>query len=104
MYHSIISFRVLIQKGNAFEETRETKLSPKTEKCKLPTPTPAIITTTPTACSTLSFVECPCVNGGRCVTFTRFSRTHIVCSCPEGYSGSQCQISKSIIIQNLDNF
>ena len=88
-------------KGNGFEETRDTELTPKTETCKLPTPTPAITTTTPTTCPTPGFVECPCLNGGRCVTFTRFGRTHIVCSCPEGYSGSQCQISKFIIIKSL---
>ena len=91
-------------KGNGFEETRVTKQTPITEFCDLPTPTPAIITLTPTACSTPGFVECPCCNDGRCVSFTRFCCTHIVCSCPEGYSGSQCQISKFTIIRNLDDF
>ena len=91
--------------GNGFEVTRETILTPETELCESPTPTPAIITTTatvtatPTASPTPGFVECPCLNGGRCVEFTRFGRTRIVCSCPEGYSGSQCQTSKFIVIK-----
>ena len=66
-------------KGNGFVETREIKLNPKTQLCDLPTP---------------GFVNCPCLNGGRCVTFVRFGRTRIICSCLKGYSGSQCQTSK----------
>ena len=69
--------------GNDFEETREVKLSPETESC-------------PTTSPTSGFVECPCLNGGRCISFTRFDRTHIACGCPEGYSGSHCQIGKLI--------
>ena len=81
-------------KGNAFTETREIKLKPAAKMCT-PTPTTAITTTpTVTASPTPGFVDCPCLNGGRCVTFVRFGRTRIVCSCPEGYSGSQCQTSK----------
>ena len=86
-------------KGNSFTETRETRLNPKAETCDLPTPTSATSTTTaPTASPTPGFVDCPCLNGGRCVTFVRFGRTRIICSCPEGYSGSQCQTSKFIIM------
>ena len=75
--------------GNAFEETREIKLTSETELCPTALPTTALPTPE-------GFVECPCLNGGRCVTFTRFGRNHIVCSCPVGYSGSRCQTSELI--------
>ena len=88
-------------KGNSFTETREIRLNPKAEMCDLPTPTlttPTTTTSTPIASPTPGFVECPCLNGGRCVTFVRFGRTRIICSCLEGYSGSQCQTSKFTIM------
>ena len=81
-------------KGNGFVETREIKLNPETQLCDLPTPSSATITTTPMASPTPGFVDCPCLNGGRCVSFTRFGRTRIICSCLKGYSGSKCETSK----------
>ena len=83
-------------KGNGFTETKEARLEPEIEICAKPTPTST--TTTPTACPTPGFVDCPCLNGGRCITFTQFGRTRVVCRCQEGYSGSQCQESKFITI------
>ena len=81
--------RVYDSKGNSLTETREIILKPAAEMCTPPIPTTAI-PTTPTASPPSGF---PCLNDGRCVTFVRFGRTLIVCSCPEGYSGSQCQTS-----------
>ena len=82
-------------KGNSFTETREIILKPAAEMCTPPIPTTAI-PTIPTASPPPGFVHCPCLNGGRCVTFKRFGCTRLVCSCLEGYSGSQCQTSKFI--------
>ena len=77
-------------------KAREVRLEPEVEVCAKPTPTST--TTIPTASPTPGFVDCPCLNGGRCVTFTQFGRTRVVCRCQEGYSGSQCQESKFITI------
>ena len=82
-------------KGNSFTETEEVRLEPEVETCDEPTPT----STSPTASPTPGFVDCPCLNGGRCVTFEQFGRTRIVCRCQEGYSGSQCQDSKFITMK-----
>ena len=38
--------------------------------------------------------DCPCLNGGRCVTIVRFGRPRIVCRCAKGYTGSFCQHCK----------
>jgi len=41
--------------------------------------------------------DCPCLNGGSCVTRILFGRKRISCRCASGYSGSKCQDSKFII-------
>ena len=41
--------------------------------------------------------DCPCLNGGSCVTRIRFGRPRISCRCASGYTGSKCQDSKFII-------
>lgn len=53
--------------------------------------TPTLI---PTASPSEPTFHCPCYNGGRCVIIVRFGRTRVLCSCPKGYSGSLCQLSK----------
>ena len=85
-------------KGNSFTETKEARLEFKVAICAKLIATPTSTTTTPTVSPTPGFVDCPCLNGGKCVTFTQFSCTCIVCRCQEGYSGSQCQESKFITI------
>ncbi|XP_078582062.1 uncharacterized protein LOC144865317 isoform X1 [Branchiostoma floridae x Branchiostoma japonicum] len=34
--------------------------------------------------------ECPCLNGGTCVTIRRGDNYHYSCRCPGGYSGNEC--------------
>ena len=71
------------------------------------TPRPTSVTPTSTSrVITTSFVavtssptpsptpDCPCKNGGRCATITRFGRTRTFCACPKGFTGSFCQNSK----------
>ena len=41
--------------------------------------------------------DCPCLNGGSCVTIVRFGRPRIVCRCATGYTGSLCQHCKFIM-------
>ena len=73
-------------KGNSFTKTKKVRLEPELEMCDKPTPTSN--TTTPTTSPIPGFVDCPCLNGGRCIPFTQFGHTRIVCSCQKGYSGS----------------
>ena len=40
--------------------------------------------------------DCPCLNGGGCVTIARFEHPQIVCHCAKGYTGSLCQYCKYI--------
>ena len=50
-----------------------------------------VVTSSPTVPPT---PDCPCLNGGRCVTVTRFGRKRVFCRCSKGFTGSLCQFSK----------
>ena len=80
-------------RGNNFTETREIKLRPATEMC-----TPTSATATTTTPTTPGIIDCPCLNGGSCITYVRFGRTYTTCSCQKGYTGAKCEKSKFITI------
>ena len=80
-------------KGNNFTEIKEIKLKPATEVCSSTSTTAT--TTTPT---TPGIIDCPCLNGGRCITYVRYGQTLTTCRCPKGYTGAKCEKSKFIII------
>ena len=70
-------------KGNIFIQTRlelQTPVSP-------PTTPPTAATSAPT------MLTCPCLNGGRCIRYTRFGRKRVRCVCPYGYRGITCERS-----------
>ena len=103
------SFRYVLEgydcEGNKFSQTSLT--TPFT----FPNPSPTSIVPTstsrvvasPTSTSTVVITssptpsptpDCPCLNGGRCVTILRFGRKRTFCHCRSGYTGSLCHFSK----------
>ncbi|XP_065886855.1 uncharacterized protein [Dysidea avara] len=99
------SFRYVLEgydcEGNKFSQTSLT--TPFT----FPNPSPTSIVPTstsrvvasPTSTSTVVITssptpsptpDCPCLNGGRCVTILRFGRKRTFCHCRSGYTGSLC--------------
>jgi len=79
--------------GNSFSRTRDVLIEAKSEECKIPTPPTTATTSSPSPSPTS---DCPCLNGGSCVTVVRFGCRRVFCRCADGYTGSICQHSKFI--------